>query len=500
MPSAVDTSIYKPLMERKTDPFGAVKNLGSTANALAPLMVGRAVQEASNPETGQINQNKVLDLLRQNPIGASQAIPTMDALARLRQAGFAADQAGLETFQKRMATAAHLFGVLASKKNPTMDDVYDAATMALDPVYNAKEVGITLPVIMNMIKQFRGLTPKQIKEKAILMQTQAATTQEALGAHAPRYEWQDTGQRKVMVPVGTQVAPAMGTTVRSELPPGTPVATPQGQRYLGPQPQPPGLVQPPLPVEEGAPLPPAQGGAPSAAPGMPTGPAASLPPGYVGAAESVAAAGASNANALMQANDSSMMRKAMLGNLEDDLRKFEPGPGAEWTKVAKAWANRNLPVPESWKAEGGILDMKSIASQEQFNKQAAMLAQAQFQTIGGTGTDAKFSSAFTTSPNEYLSKLGNVGIIRLLKGNEDAIQAKNAAWQKWRKAKGPDTYADFSADFNAHFDPRVFQFKYIPAKERQEYIDHMDSNERMRFLRDLTYARKQGWVNFGAKK
>ena len=191
-----------------------------------------------------------------------------------------------------------------------------------------------------------------------------------------------------------------------------------------------------------------------------------------------------------------MVRKGMLGNLEEDLSKFTAGPGADWTKVAKSWVNRNVPLPNGWQ-----FDPKSIASQEQFNKQAAMLAQQQFQAIGGTGTDAKFDSAFTTSPNETLSQLGNKGIIRLLKGNEDAIQAKNKAWQNWKRSgNGADTYQDFSEQFNDHFDPRAFQFKYIPQAERQSYVDNMDPQERAHFLHDLTFARKNKWIQFDQPK
>jgi hypothetical protein len=245
----------------------------------------------------------------------------------------------------------------------------------------------------------------------------------------------------------------------------------------------------------------APGGGASAMPGagVPAIPGG-LPPGFSEAASGIGSQSARAANALTDANDTSMVRKGMLGNLEEDLNHFTAGPGADWTKFAKAWVNRNVPLPTNWQ-----FDPKSIASQEQFNKQAAMLAQSQFAAIGGTGTDAKFESAFTTSPNEALSQLGNKGIIRLLKGNEDAIQAKNRAWQEWLRAgNGPQTYAQFSHEFNSHFDPRSFQFKYLgqgkPKKEadadRQAYVDRMEPGERERFLGDLVSAHQRGWIKF----
>jgi hypothetical protein len=495
----IDTSIYRPVAQ--PNPLDTLTKFGTAADALGNIAVGGAVQQAIDPRTGQIDRGALAGLLKQSQAGSMKAIPTMNALEQLRNAGFAADQQGLETFQKRMAITHHLFSSLASKDKPTIGDVYDVAAQALDPGLEAHKYGITMPVVMNALKQFRGpdgkpLPPEQIRAKALEIQTQAASTGEILQAHHPRYEVMDQGGQKTIVPTGTMMAPAVGTAVPATLPPTTPVATPEGTRYLGPQP----------PIPGGGAVRPAQGGAamPATAPqrpagafgGMPTpqatGPAASLPPGFSEAASSIGAASAGQANALTAANDTSMVRKGMLGNLEEDLSKFTAGPSADWTRVAKAWVNRNVPLPEGWQ-----FDPKSIASQEQFNKQAAMLAQQQFQAIGGTGTDAKFSSAFTTSPNETLSQLGNKGIIRLLKGNEDAIQAKNTAWRKWvREGRGPQTYPEFSDAFNERFDPRSFQFKYLPQNERQAYVDHMDPEERQQFLHNLTYARRQGWIRF----
>lgn len=479
-------------------PEQTLGGIAKLANMATPFVVGRAVQQAADPNTGQIDQNKVLGLLKGSTLGSMAAIPTMQHLQTLRQAGYAADQAGLDTFQKRMATTYHLFGQLAAKDNPTMEDVYDTAAQALDPALNAKSYGITLPVIMNAVNQFRGLTPQQIKKKALQIQTQAANTGDILHAMSPRMQWVNQGGQMTLVPMGSEIAPAPGTAVPLGLSPTTPVATPQGTHYLGAQPAVPGggAVGP-----TGAPIIPEAPPAPVGGTPQPSGPAATLPPGYMEAAHGEAQAAASGANSLLAANDTSMARKAILGNLEDELQHFTSGPGADWSRVAKSFINRNFPVPPSWQAAGGVLDLKSIASQEEFNKQAAMLAQSQFQAIGGTGTDAKFNSAFTTSPNEYLSKMGNEEIIDLLKGNEDAIQVKNAEWQRWlAEGNGPQTYPQFSAEFNSHFDPRTFQFQYVAPKDRQAYIDRMDKPERQRFLYDLTYAMKHNWVNFGEQK
>jgi hypothetical protein len=240
--------------------------------------------------------------------------------------------------------------------------------------------------------------------------------------------------------------------------------------------------------------------APKVAPGLPNaGPNATNlpsgtrivgnPPGFTEAAGTTATGAAGQGLALGTTADGSPVRKAMLGNLEADIQNFTSGPGADWTKVAKAWANRNV-LPTALQ-----FDPTSIASQEQFTKQAEQLAQQQFAAIGGTGTDAKFGSAFKSNPNDTLSQMGNTGIIRLLKGNEDAIQAKNKAWQDWQSAgNSPATYPQFARQFNSNFDPRVFQSQYMSQPDFQKMVKTMSPTERSDFVAKLKAARLAGYA------
>lgn len=215
------------------------------------------------------------------------------------------------------------------------------------------------------------------------------------------------------------------------------------------------------------------------------------PPGFAERAAGAATIDTQLATNLANAAEGSPGRLAILGNLQDVMHNFTTGPGADWTKVAKAFVNRNVPLPKGWQ-----FDPQSIASQEEFNKQAYQLAQQQFGLIGGTGTDAKFNSAFETNPNDTLSQLGNEGIIRLLKGNEDALQSKNRAWLQATASNPNLPYRQFSQEFNNHFDPRVFQFKYLSPAGRSEYYGQMSPQDQQKFLYDLTFARKQGWIDY----
>jgi hypothetical protein len=258
-------------------------------------------------------------------------------------------------------------------------------------------------------------------------------------------------------------------------------------------------VMSPAEVQTRVAAPPTASGAPQSEPlsvaairgTQPTG----VPPGFQERAAGAANIDTKLAEGWANAAEGSPARIAILGNLQDTLSKFTSGPGADWTKVGKAFVNRNVPLPTGWK-----FDPSSIGAQEEFGKQAESLVQSQFQTIGGTGTDAKFNSAYSTSPHDTLSQLGNEGIVRLLKGNEDAIQAKNSAWLAKVEANPNASARQFSQDFNNHFDPRIFQFKYLTPAERQAYVAKMDPQDQQRFIYNATVARKNKWIDYDMSK
>ena len=124
-----------------------------------------------------------------------------------------------------------------------------------------------------------------------------------------------------------------------------------------------------------------------------------------------------------------------------------------------------------------------------------MLAQNQFQQLGGTGTNMPLGSSMETSPNAALSKMGNKAIIALLKGNADAIAAKRQAWQQWLGAgNGPESYNEFSTAFNKDWDPRAFQLQYLDQNQAKTMLSGMNANEKKDFNRVMNIGVKNGWV------
>lgn len=517
-----DTSSY-PRPQPPTNPLDVITKFGQVADVMGNVEAGKAVQGAIDPTSGEIDRNKLAQALRGSVAGGMKALPTLNAYEQLRNAGHVADQSGLETFQKRMALVNHLFGQLASKEAPTIQDVHSIAARVLDPSINGPKYGVTFPVVMNAIKTFRGpdgrpLTPAQIKQKALDMQTMTAETATQLEAHSPRFQVVDDGNTIRFEPVGTRVSPEF-PAITKRIPTGTPVIPPGSfvPQLVPPQPTAPSSRMPDrdtvpdnysnnfggvITGVERKDLPPVvPGAAPAApkdsfsdrfAPVMRGAPATALMPGTAGALEKTAGASADFGNQLTAAANEVPAVRGILNNLDRTVSDFTPGPGADYARIAKSFANTVL--PESWQKPGSILDPKRIASQEEFNKFAYQLAQQQFQQLGGTGTDSKLASTMATSPSELLSKYGNKGIIQILKGNNDALSTKASEWNKWRKQNGPESYADFINDFNQHFDPRVFQFKYVPRGERQSWYKAMSPEERRSFEEAASYALAKGWI------
>lgn len=213
-------------------------------------------------------------------------------------------------------------------------------------------------------------------------------------------------------------------------------------------------------------------------------------PGTVDAAKTVAAASAQQGVALQQAADQSPTRLGMLGNMLNDLNSFTPGPGQSRETYVQSLAQRY--APDAAKAFG-FGDQQRVSAAESFNKLATNLALQQAGSLGA-GTDSKLLTAMHANPNADLSKLGNQQIISMLQGNEDAIQAKNKAWQSYQQQNGAASYGTFSTQFNQNIDPRAFQAMRMTPEDRARMISAMPAKERNDFRQKFNTAVKSGLI------
>jgi hypothetical protein len=209
-----------------------------------------------------------------------------------------------------------------------------------------------------------------------------------------------------------------------------------------------------------------------------------------GQGEALAAQGTESAKQgvqLQQQADAAPARRAALLSMRDQLANFETGPAADKMAHVSALAREfGLPAPVS---------KEGVKATEEFNKLSTQIVLQQVAQLGGAGTDDKLAAGIKGNPSTYLSKLGNKAVTALMLGNEDAISAKNEAWQKWQQAgKGPETYGSFSTQFNRIYDPRVFQAKYMDPKDRAAMIKNMSPAEKKRYDDHVRVAVQAGWI------
>lgn len=502
--AGVDASIPLNAQSQPINPLATLGNVVGIANAAnqnrlfnqqyqANVAASQAAKAAIDPNTGMLNTAKYANALAQGP--AAYQIPQfLQQSQQMEQQQNQIVQQQLEIAQKKNAsltnTLAPLMVTIKNGGSVSMKDVMGAVgNLAASGFYTPQALASRLadpndplpsdPAALNqwVAKHYVQGLDTQAQIQAIMGQPQPVNLggQTAIVSASPLGGVQNLGVMPNTLPPTTQkynpqtrqmefvggtnpLAPA----IPQSAPEGTPQAAPQmgNGRYPG-----------------------ATNGA-----SAPSGAIAAAPPlGAPAAADVTAHNSAQQGVDLQKAADQVPMMKGTLENLESALDKFTSGPSKDWQRVAKTFVNANNPF-------GNIFDPKSIASQEEFNKQATQLAQQQFQALGGTGTDAKLDSAMHTSPNEYLSKMGNKNIIALLKGNADAIQAKNEAWQSWQQQNGPETYGQFSTQFNKTYDPRVFQFQYMSPDQRKDALDSMSKSEQAKFMKSTKFALDNGWI------
>lgn len=502
--AGVDASIPLGAHVEPANPLATLGNYVGIVNAAnqnrlfnqqyqANIAAGQAAKGAIDPATGMLDPAKYGNALASGP--ASYMLPQFMQQNQQMQAGqLGINQQQLELAQKKNSALTNaLAPLMATVKNGgqvSQKDVMGAVgTLAASGFYTPQALAARLTDPNDPLPS----DPSQLSSWVAKHYVQGLDTQAQIQALMGTPQGINLGGQTAIVSAsplgGVQNLGVMPNT----LPPTTQRFNPQTRQmeFVGGTnplaPAVPDQSQPTTPQDQpqigNGRYPGLVGGGSAPAGGIPAAPP-------LGAPEAAAVTGTESAKQginLQQAADQVPLMKGTLDNLDAALNQFTSGPGQDWKRVAKTFVNANFP-------EGLGFDPKSISSQEEFNKQAAQLAQQQFQALGGTGTDAKLDSAMHTSPNEALSKMGNKNIIALLKGNADAISAKNEAWQGWQQAHGPESYGQFSTAFNKVYDPRVFQFQYMKPDQRKEVLDSMSKGERNKFMQSTQFALQNNWI------
>jgi hypothetical protein len=260
-----------------------------------------------------------------------------------------------------------------------------------------------------------------------------------------------------------------------------------------------------------APPPPAPSSAPAwlqPPPPLPTGGSAggvgvSAAPGYVESQKATAAASTTAANALQSQISQSPNIRSLLSDMDTQLRTqgFSSGMGSTVVGSIHQLSQRLGLTPEAPSA--GLDTASPQAAQEEFAKNAARLQAAQLGALGNP-TDARQELSETTNPGLMLSKYGNQGIIHMLQGNQQAIEAQGDAWARaQQQGWTPDRYNEWlNNNFLAtdkvtggRFDPRAFWIANMPTlAEQQQYIKKVPEAQQAQLFANMQYAKNFGWI------
>lgn len=522
-----------PMGFRSPEPINPLVQFGQTTQILGGLsqlrrenetfgaqqVIGQAMQAATDPATGQINYQRFGELISGNPLAGFLAPQALAQASQLEQSRLQVQGIQAQLGMARLNNLRLSVQGLLANPNPTRDEVVREITNLLalpegQRPFSAEVAAAqlaTLPSDPAGIR--RWLLQRMASTEQGVQQMSRFLPQPAFVNNGPTQTGYDTnplsptyGQRS-----GPSVVNAPGPSELNALTPGV---GPNGQPFAAPRvnvaPMVDGAQQPvnpqqgqspfgsgryPTPQTPGAAAPgaAAPGGRAALPPGVPQGAfATGLPPGAPQAMEIEGAGAAQSSVALARQADRIPEMRASLQNMDNLIQQFNPGPMSGWTQTTTNGWNQilqgfGLPVLQA--------GLSNAAAQEEFTKQAYQIAQIQFQMLGGTGTNDQLASALTTSPNALLSRDGNRGIIALLRGNMDALEVKNKAWQEWqRQGNGPETYFQFEAQFNRNFNPRVFQQQYVTPEQRAVMFRNMSAADQDRYRRDWLYAVANGWI------
>jgi hypothetical protein len=211
-----------------------------------------------------------------------------------------------------------------------------------------------------------------------------------------------------------------------------------------------------------------------------------LGPGQTANLTQTAGQAATGFGQITENGNRAVQQSAMLQNMQGDLAKFTSGTGAgktlDFQRAIQSWA------PGIASSIG--VDPKTVAAQEDFNKTAAQIADAQ-----GAGSDHRLDVTQQANPHEGLSPEGAGMILNKLLGNSDY----NRALQHQAQQPGvdPNDYRGFSNRMNNALDPRFFQLNRMTPDQQKTFISEMPDAQKAQFKANYIRARSQGLLNVG---
>lgn len=478
-----------------------MQSLGGTINTASSLVglqaarqqlqanqvLSNAYSQATDPNTGQTDYNKLTALATQG--GAGAFLPDfMGKVATQRNQQLQYDTGSLELALKKQTDLRNRIGSLMADPDYGEGDMSGKIISAMSQAVGAG----TLP--FDIARQEVGNIPRDpAQQKEWIKQHFLDSLSQDAKIHAllPQTQTVPTGGQTNILNIDPLTGkPTVAGVLQNTMTPGeaaTPVqgVTPSGTPYQvtkqqfaqqAMNPQPSGYTgryqQQPSDLPPGA---------------MQTGLSPSEQAAKTAGASTAATGSATAAQTLHNAASDVPIRVNLLEQARQALQSISTGPGSDWRNTAKSFFNSLSPdLAKSIGFSGDVRDY------DEFKKILTNYASSVSGSLG-SGTDARLNAAITGNANPNISKLANEDILAKTIAAEKMRAAQDYAFQNANIP--PEDFNKWQSQWNKAVDPDAFVFAEMNPQQRQQFIQRMQgSNKLNQFKANLGQLIRAGIV------
>ena len=416
-----------------------IKNQLAIQQSGQGIAANQAVSEimklAINPETGELDQNKALSLIAQDPRTAYNFPTIANQINQNAQSQEAAKQARIKSQADLLNWTHDRLGGLRLMDNLGHSDIADVL------INGVKNGILTLPQAQNQLKDL----PTDKKDLQAWVDKHYIMTSDA------------KKQMDLYLPTETVKDPVTGEERK------VPKAVFMGlQKNQNPN------------IDINAPV---TGLAPSTQSALTT-------------------TGTNQANAVQELHANASNIPTRINILESaranlDNPDLSTGPGVEGRNQVKSFFNALAPQYAE-KIFGKDFN-GNIKDTDEFKKYMTSYTNAASANLGG-GTDARLNAAIAGNANITMNKMANQDIITKTIAIEKMNQAQDLAWNK--SGISPDKFNSWQADFNKKVKPEVFAFDAMTPKQQKDFVTRKTKDGSLgAFRKDLTSMVQQGFID-----
>jgi hypothetical protein len=447
--------------------------------------ISRAYQQATDPTTGQVDNNKLMGIISQDPDAANKLGEVVQSINTQKQQQATLDGTRLDQAQKAQGALRSGMGSLLTKADLSPTDIQGfVGTMV--------KAGAIPQQVAEAELQSMPQDPAQIRPWLAQHFNSALSGEQQLANLKPQFAQINTGPATVAVnqnpnAIGANGHPmgvgSVGYAVNNGLSPSdaaaqVPVVNADGT---------PGTRSRASVLEEqgyGGALPAGfksngRYGAPNGGV-VATGPA----PGVADANQKANAAGGDMLVSDQQSNAQSGTRINMLQNAQQALASADSGQKSEGLQNLRgALVTFGLASQEQ---------ANKVASYDEANKYLTQYAQNKASSFGH-GTDSQLAAAMTGNGSTKISNLAAQDVVKVNLGLERMEQARMQAWQS--AGLQPSQYGAWKSQFGSTMDPRVFIADQIDPVKIQGMVKKMNPKEQATFRTQYNWAVQNGFIN-----